>query len=168
MLAEHTGLAHVTTSLAEGVVMLMLAPIGFDVVDRGILDRDRPGRLGVRQAWWVSLAVLPVVFIALRHVHLLEPLRAADLYATRAQEAFVGMLLLHLYFAARGPRRPRAQVTASPAGRDRERVAARCAAAEPCRTNGNPAFAGRSRREETIRIPTPARVIAADVSGWAS
>ena len=53
----------------------------------------------VRQAWWVLLVLLPLLFILVRQAHLGGTPGAADRYATRAQEAFAGMLLLQLYFA---------------------------------------------------------------------
>lgn len=117
ILTEHTPLATVTTHLAEGAVMLMLAPLAFDLMDRGILAPDRPSLLRLRQIWWVLLVVLPLAFIGLRHAHLGAPLAAADQYATRAQEAFIGMLLIALYFAVRGARRLAASMSTSAAQR---------------------------------------------------
>ncbi len=122
--AEYTPLASITTNLAEGTVMLLLAPLAFDLADRVILQPDRPGPQALRRAWWVLLAVAPLAFIVLVHVHLGVPLHAAVRYATRAQEAFVGMLLLELYFAARGPRRTAAP-TAGVAAADPVVLAAR-------------------------------------------
>ncbi len=122
--AEYTPLATITTNLAEGTVMLLLAPLAFDLADRVILQPDRPGPQRLRRAWWVLLAVAPLAFIVLVHVHLGVPLHAAVRYATRAQEAFVGMLLLELYFAARGPRRTAAP-TAGVAAADPAELAAR-------------------------------------------
>jgi hypothetical protein len=98
---DHTSVIGVVTALAEGVVMLILAPVAFDVADRGILTPDRPSPLRVRQAWWTVLVVLPLLFIVTRHAGLGGPLGAANDYATRAQEAFVGMFLLEIYFAIR-------------------------------------------------------------------
>ena len=45
------------------------------------------------------LVLLPLLFILVRQAHLGGTPGAADRYATRAQEAFAGMLLLQLYFA---------------------------------------------------------------------
>ncbi|HEY7143092.1 MAG TPA: hypothetical protein VH637_02525 [Streptosporangiaceae bacterium] len=101
---DHTSLMRFPTNLAEGVVMLILAPVAFDVTDRGILRPGEPSPLLLRQAWWVLLLVLPALFILVHHAHLGGPAGAADFYATRAQEAFVGMLLLELYFGLRRSR----------------------------------------------------------------
>ncbi len=104
LVIDHTSLMGLVTNLAEGVVMMIIAPIAFDVTDRGILQPDRPSPLRLRQAWWVLLLILPVLFILVRHAHVGGPAGAADYYATRAQEAFAGMLLLELYFAVRRSR----------------------------------------------------------------
>jgi hypothetical protein len=98
---DHTSLMGLVTNLAEGIVMLILAPVAFDVTDRGILQPDRPSPLRLRQAWWALLLILPVLFILVRHAHVGGTAGAAVYYATRVQEAFVGMLLLELYFAIR-------------------------------------------------------------------
>jgi hypothetical protein len=110
--AGHTSLMGITTNLAEGLVMMILAPIAFDVTDRGILRPERPSPLRARQAWWALLIVLPLLFIVVRHAHLGGPIGAADRYATRAQEAFAGMFLLEMYFAIR--RSPRWNRGANP------------------------------------------------------
>lgn len=102
---DHSSLVRFPTNLAEGLVMLILAPIAFDVTDRGILRPGRPSPLRVRQAWWALLVVLPLLFIAIHHAHLGGTLGAADRYATRPQEAFVGMFILEIYFAIRLSRR---------------------------------------------------------------
>lgn len=98
---DHTSLMGIVTALAEGVVMLILAPVAFDVADRGILTPERPSPLRVRQAWWAILVVLPLAFIVAQHAGLGGPLGGAAHYAARAQEAFVGMFLLEIYFAIR-------------------------------------------------------------------
>jgi hypothetical protein len=101
---DHTSLLGIVTALAEGVVMLILAPVAFDAADRGILTPGRTRPLWARQAWWAALVVLPLVFIVVQHAGLGGPLGAANHYATRAQEAFAGMFLLEIYFAIRGSR----------------------------------------------------------------
>jgi hypothetical protein len=101
--AYNTASRIVTTHLAEGVLMIILAPIAFDVTDRGILRPDRPSPLRVRQAWWVLLILLPLLFILLRDAHP-GTVEAAVRYVTRAQEAFVGMFILEIYFAIRRSR----------------------------------------------------------------
>ncbi len=98
---DHTSLVRFPTSLAEGIVMMILAPIAFDITDRGILRPDRPSPLRVRQAWWALLVILPLLFIALHHAHLGGTAGAAVRYAVRPQEAFVGMFILEIYFAIR-------------------------------------------------------------------
>lgn len=104
LVTDRTSLIAATTKLAEGYVMMMLAPVAFDVADRGILRPGLPSALRVRQAWWALLVILPLLFIVLRHAHLGGPAGTADFYATRAQEAFVGMFLVQIYFAIRRSR----------------------------------------------------------------
>jgi hypothetical protein len=103
VVTEHTPVRGITTHLAEGVVMLILAPIAFDVTDRRILQPDRPSPLRVWLAWWLLLVLLLALFSVLRDTHL-GPVEAAARYMTRAQEAFVGMLVLEIYFAIRRSR----------------------------------------------------------------
>lgn len=101
---DHTSLVRFPTTLAEGLVMMILAPIAFDITDRGILQPDRHRPLRVRQGWWLLLVVLPLLFIAVQHAHLGGTLGAAARYAGRAQEAFVGMFGIEIYFAIRNSR----------------------------------------------------------------
>ena len=101
LIFDHTSLVRFPTNLAEGVVMMILAPIAFDITDRGILTPDRPSPLRVRQAWWALLVILPLLFIALHHAHFTGTLGDAVRYAVRPQEAFVGMFGLEIYFAIR-------------------------------------------------------------------
>lgn len=104
IISDHSSLVRFPTELAEGVVMMILAPIAFDITDRGILQPDRHRPLRVRQAWWLLLVGLPLLFIAARHAHLGGTLGAAARYAVRPQEAFVGMFGLEIYFAIRNSR----------------------------------------------------------------
>lgn len=88
------------TDLAETVGLLILAPIGFDLVDRGILDRRAPTSARARTLWYVALAALPVVFSVLQYrVGLTGVPGVAVRYAVRVTEAFVCMLLVDVYFA---------------------------------------------------------------------
>ncbi len=106
-----TPLVTLTRALAEGVVMLALAPLALDVFDPAALHPADPGPLRRRQAWWAALVVLPLVFIVLRHAPTGAVLHDAVDYGARAQEAFVGFLLLGLYFSLRAPARAGAPST---------------------------------------------------------
>ncbi len=103
VLAEQTGLRPLTTDLAEGVVMVALAPIGLDLLDPGVLDARREQPLRVRQAWWGTLVAIMLGVVALRHVGGHGVFHTVDDYGARAQEAYVGLLLVHLYAAALRP-----------------------------------------------------------------
>jgi hypothetical protein len=98
IIAEQTSQAHVTTALAEGVVMLILAPIGFDVLDRGILQRGAQNALRERVGWCVALAAMSLLVIELRRAGVSGDVGVVLNYAGAAQEAFVGLLLVHVYF----------------------------------------------------------------------
>jgi hypothetical protein len=102
---EQTAWLPVSTALAEGVVMLILAPIAFDAADRGILRPDAPSPLRLRQAWWALMVLVPLGFIAVGHLgHLPSAIGSVDVYGRRAQEAFVAMFLIGMYYLLRPTR----------------------------------------------------------------
>jgi hypothetical protein len=87
---------------SEDLVMIMLAPITFDVVDRTILDPDAEERPRLRLAWCVSLVLAWLVFWqtadAMRP-NISGPFENAVDYAHRANEAYWGLLIITLYFS---------------------------------------------------------------------
>jgi hypothetical protein len=88
------------TDLAEALAVFVLAPIGFDVVDRGILDERAATSPTRRYGWYAALIALPLLFSFLQYgLHLHGDLRIATRYSVRTYEAFVAMLLVELYFA---------------------------------------------------------------------
>jgi hypothetical protein len=91
------------TDLAEVLGVLLLAPIALDLVDRGILDRVARPAAAWRLGWYAFLIVTPVVFSVLEYR--VGVGGEAVRYAVRITEAFVCLLLIELYFAARGRRR---------------------------------------------------------------
>lgn len=123
------------TNLAELLAMLVLVPLALDVVDRGILDPDARTSARLRWSWYALLLAAPV-FVSVVLAGAFAPGGAADAvrYAVRVQEAWLGVLLLSLYFAvghgrtgARGDERPGAP--AGPAALPRQRTARRTARA---------------------------------------
>jgi hypothetical protein len=86
--------------LAEALAVLVLVPIGFDVVDRGILDpRARPSTR-VRLGWYAALVVTPIAFSVLEYGIGFEGIFGeATRYGVRVAEAFIALLLVELYFA---------------------------------------------------------------------
>lgn len=82
---------------AEAWMVLLLAPIGFDVFDRAIVDRNaRESHVG-RLIWMAILVGVPVLAVALHH-HLGHGHVAGTRdYVSRANEAFVGLLIIHAY-----------------------------------------------------------------------
>lgn len=93
---EQTGLAQLVTNLAEGTIMLVLAPVVLDAVDRPVLGSGPLSWRG-RALLLLGLAVVPLVVIALRHAGLPGWAHDADGYVARAQEAFVGFWLVVAY-----------------------------------------------------------------------
>lgn len=90
----------VLTKAAETVAILLLVPVGLDLVDRGILDPQARTSRRLRSGWYALLVAAPVLFSLLEyHLGLAGGLQVATRYAVRTTEAFVLMLLLELYFA---------------------------------------------------------------------
>lgn len=109
------------TLLAESFGVLLLAPIGFDLVDRDILDPSARPSAAARRAWYGFLVAAPVVFSVLEY----QVGVGGDVvrYLVRVNEAFLCVLLVEVYFAyvqsAHGspgsPRKPAASATAAAA-----------------------------------------------------
>ncbi|MGY1825721.1 MULTISPECIES: hypothetical protein [unclassified Blastococcus] len=89
----------VVTDLAEALGVLVLAPVAFDVVDRGILDPAGRTSAVRRAAWYGALVVTPVLLTVLQQVGLPGVAGEAVRYGVRITEAFVCLLLVQLWFA---------------------------------------------------------------------
>jgi hypothetical protein len=91
----------VVTDLAEMLGALVLAPIAFDVVDRGILDADAPTSTPLRYGWYVVLVATPVVFTVLQYgvSGVSGVVGEVTRYGVRIAEAFLCLLVVELYFA---------------------------------------------------------------------
>ena len=90
----------VVTDLAEALGVLVLAPVAFDIVDRGILDPEAPTSARLRYAWYAFLVVTPIAFSVLEYaVDLSGVAGEVTRYGVRIAEAFLCMLLVELYFA---------------------------------------------------------------------
>jgi hypothetical protein len=88
------------TDLAETLGALILAPIAFDVVDRGILDADASTSAPLRYGWYAFLVATPIAFTLLQYaVGVSGAAGEVTRYGVRIAEAFLCMLLLELYFA---------------------------------------------------------------------
>jgi hypothetical protein len=110
------------TTFAEGLGLLLLVPLAFDVVDRGILEPDRRTSPRLRYGWYALLVLMPVTSSLLYHGQVFGGLVGEGIrYQVRLHESFVGMLLVQLYLAvglgrtgrrggraAPGPQEPRA------------------------------------------------------------
>ena len=88
------------TDLAETFGMLILAPIGFDAVDAGILDPKARTSAALRYGWYAFLVVAPITFSVLEYgVRVEGAIGEATRYGVRIYEAFLFMSLVELYFA---------------------------------------------------------------------
>ncbi|MEJ7707304.1 MAG: hypothetical protein WKF82_08525 [Nocardioidaceae bacterium] len=86
--------------MAEALGVLLLMPLVFDVIDRGILDREARTSPPVRYAWYAFLVIFPTTMSLLQHWGGLDGLPAdSNRYAVRLHESFVAILLIELYFA---------------------------------------------------------------------
>jgi len=85
---------------AETLGVLVLAPLGFDIVDRGILDARARTSSSLRYAWYATLIAAPIAFSVLHYgLDLKGNAGEATRYAVRVAEAFLCMLVLEAYFA---------------------------------------------------------------------
>jgi hypothetical protein len=91
-----------TTDMAETYGMLVLGVVGFDVVDRGILDPSARTSAPLRYGWYAFLVIAPIVFsLAEYHFHAGDtgvvgtPIR----FLVRITEAFVFALFTTGFFA---------------------------------------------------------------------
>jgi hypothetical protein len=88
------------TGLVEGAeywLVLVLAPLSFSVFDRTITDPDAEESHVLRLAWMSVLIAVPVLVIALGG-DLSENAEGIPAYLARANEAFLGLLIVHAYF----------------------------------------------------------------------
>jgi hypothetical protein len=85
---------------AESATMLILIPIGLDLVDRGILQSDAVTSVRIRWSWYAALVLIPVVFVALRKgAHVDGWAGNRMLYSQRGLEGYIAALFIEVYFA---------------------------------------------------------------------
>jgi hypothetical protein len=82
---------------AESWMVLVLAPLGFDVFDRAILDRGARESQLLRLLWMAILIAVPLLAAALRHHVGHGHVNGIRDYISRANEAFIGLLIIHAY-----------------------------------------------------------------------
>jgi hypothetical protein len=98
LLAPDSGLV---VRAPELLAMLLLVPIGLDVVDRRILEPAAGSNWFVRWSWSALLLLTPLLLsLFLRDAFTGTPGQAIR-NAVNAQEAWLGVLLVQLYFAVR-------------------------------------------------------------------
>jgi hypothetical protein len=85
---------------AESAVMLILIPIGLDLIDRGILQSDAVTSVRARWTWYAALVLIPIVFIALREgAHVDGWAGNRMLYSQRGLEGYIAAFFIEVYFA---------------------------------------------------------------------
>ena len=81
---------------AEAWIVVVLAPIGFDVFDRAVLENTAESHLR-RIVWMVLLIVVPLLAAALHHHVGHGHVAGIRDYLSRANEAFIGLFIVHAY-----------------------------------------------------------------------
>jgi len=85
---------------AESAAMLILIPIGLDLIDRGILQSDAVTSVRARWSWYAALVLIPVVFVALRKgAHVDGWAGNRMLYSQRGLEGYIAAFFIEVYFA---------------------------------------------------------------------
>lgn len=88
------------TDLAETFGILILAPIAFDLVDRGILDPEARTTPRSRWLWYAALVAVPIALSVLEYQVGVDGVPGVAVrYGVRVTEAFVCLLLVELYLA---------------------------------------------------------------------
>ncbi len=85
---------------AESAVMLILIPIGLDLIDRGILQSDAVTSVRARWTWYAALVLIPIIFVALRTgAHIDGWAGNRMLYSQRGLEGYIAAFFIEVYFA---------------------------------------------------------------------
>jgi hypothetical protein len=85
---------------AESVLMLILLPIGLDLIDRGILQSDAVTSVRSRFTWYAALILIPLIFVALRKgAHVGGWAGNRMLYSQRGLEGYLLVFFLEVYLA---------------------------------------------------------------------
>jgi hypothetical protein len=88
------------TDLAETFGLLILAPIGLDLVDRGILDPEARTSSRARWLWYAVVVAVPVTLSVLEYRVGVDGVAGVAIrYGVRVNEAFICLLLVELYLA---------------------------------------------------------------------
>jgi hypothetical protein len=88
------------TDLAETFGILILAPVAFDLVDRGLLDPAARTSTRSRWLWYAALVAVPIVLSVLEYQVGVDGVAGdAVRYGVRVTEAFICLLLVELYLA---------------------------------------------------------------------
>ena len=85
---------------AETAIMLIVIPIGLDLIDRGILQSDAVTSIRARWSWYAALVLIPIVFVALRKgAHVGGWAGNRMLYSQRGLEGYIAAFIIEIYFA---------------------------------------------------------------------
>jgi hypothetical protein len=90
-----------TTDMAETYVIVLFAVIGFDLIDRGILDPRAVTSAVKRWSWYAFLVLVPIVFSLLEyHWHAgTKGLYGGSVrFVVRVDESFIFALFVHAFF----------------------------------------------------------------------
>jgi len=109
--------ASLVVNLAETLVALALAPVGFDLADRQILHPSRPSPRAWRAVWYLTIVFVPTLVVLLGTADRAGPGVVAHVlhYLGRGREGFVGIVLTMGFLSTVvAPSRPRLSPLAQP------------------------------------------------------
>jgi hypothetical protein len=88
------------SDLAESAIMLIVVPIGLDLVDRGILQSDAVTSVRARWSWYAALILIPVLFVALHKGAGVGGWAGNRMqYSQRGLEGYIMAFFIEIYFA---------------------------------------------------------------------
>jgi len=95
------------TDYAEALAVVVLVPIGFDLVDRSILEPGRHTALALRLGWYLFLLLFPLLATVLTYdLQVGGVVGDYSRYQTRTHETFIAVLLVELFFTVALSRKP--------------------------------------------------------------
>jgi hypothetical protein len=86
-------------ALAETFAFLLVVPIALDFADRAILDSSRRRNYALILGWLLLLVLVPVFMHVVRPANPQNVVEEVERYLSRTTEAYVAVIVMHLYFS---------------------------------------------------------------------
>jgi len=87
------------TRLAETFAFLLVIPIALDFADRAILDPSRRRNVMLMVGWLLVVIFVPVLMHVVRPNNPRGVVEEVERYLSRTTEAYVAVIVMHLYFS---------------------------------------------------------------------